>query len=394
LQETLRRRGPGQWVVTVILPTGTRLTQRLSTDVQGNIDVTQLLSDLADTAGKVVSTALPQFAQVGRRVRDGLLRSAIGVVQDIDWSAVGSYLLANSVGRIRQPETSTTTPLPSYIPQNSLRHPDAQLRFFRGSVLAGDVTEIRPDQVKIDDDGAAKCVSGRENELLIVQLLRPEIPTSNLLLPPGATLRLSRRGRGTTAVGVAVSFNDSLADQAVQLRARTGFSELTTVGTSLTDDEIRSLGARPTGAAICLMYLVLRTRDAASVNSALDGLLEAAANSPDATVIRAELEARAGDYKATLRDLLETIERGTPYIGQGVTFLADRLSLCAKFTEWSDAERQAILAALHQIEPFSANCDYAAPVTTYNGLHPAKPGSTRLSRAEFLGTTGFPITSS
>lgn len=402
LAPKLAHLGQSESLITITLPTGNELTFRYASQ---KFDIAEVLSKLEDAAGDIVATAMPRVAQVGRQVRQGVLEAAVGAFQDFNWSGlprnVSSYV-STSIGPLLRTTAGAIEPQPSYIPKHSFRHPEAQLRFFRGSVLDGNVTEVAPAEIKNKDVGDSKWVWDPADQLLIVQLLCPNQPTRNLLLPPGATLQLSRGSE----VGIAIAFGDRLTDQAVQLRARTFLAELTAIGKSLTTEELRSLGSKPTGAAVCLLYLVLRTRDADTVNMTLDALSEhEAGRSPDAAVIRAELAARSGDYRAALGNIREAIARGLPYFGQGVGTIADRLQLLEKITRpledahpatadsWSEHDRSAIKAALDRIEPFSANCDYSAPVTTYSGPHPAKPGTAPLTRAEFLGTTGFPISS-
>jgi hypothetical protein len=416
LQHKLSELEQGQWLIAATLPSGKRLTETLNigpggkieaVGPGGKIEAADLEAKLAEEMAQLLATSAPNIAHIRSKVYDGRLRAVGGALQNINWTGlagnVGSYLAAKTIAPFLSDTSQGAAPLPSYVPDHSFRHPDAQLRFFRGSVLSGDVAEIGAKDITIVDVDGAKHVSPPPDQFVIIQLLRPDESTANLLLPPGATLKLSRQTRaGLTSVRVAVSFGDPLADGAVQLRSRTNLSELVTIGESLTLDEIRDLGTKPISAAICLLYLLLRTRESDIVKLALDGLPDAAAKSPDAEAMRGELAARAGDHKTALHALLRAAELGLPYFGQGVTNLADRLNIYAKMLSaprrsdsdtawWTDNDRTAVSAALNRLEPFSAACDYSAPVTTYSGEEPIKPSFARLSRAEFLGTTGFPI---
>jgi hypothetical protein len=412
LQDVLDQRGAGAWVITVILPTGRSVTIRCRTEAGERFDLDMLLGKIKATNAKSAAGVLPRIEKVGPPERKGFRGIAQHVLHDFDWGSlpvnVGGLMLAKSIGRTRLAGFDFAHPTTGYVPEFSLRRPEAQLLFFRGSVLAGQVKELNTSDIKIQDVADGKIIKDPTEQLLIVQLLRPDSSPRNILLPPGATMKLSRlQYPDSAAVSVAISFGDNLADQAVQLRAGTFLSELTAVGTSLTVEEIRDLGRRPAGAAICLLYLLLRTRDPETVRMAVRSVTEGGgANSSDVAVIEAELAARAGDYAAALRGFLEATERGLPYFGQGVTTIADRLELFERMTRpintdfrspaaasWTDADQRAIHAALRKIEPFSANCDYSAPVTTYRGIEPTKPGPTRLSREQFLGITSFPIAS-
>lgn len=411
LDEKFHELGGGDWLVTAVLPTGKRVTQRIKSDAADAFDFGALFDKVSASIGDSIVAALPRVTQIGGPQPESWFRTATSAVQSVDWAAIpgtiSNYVLDKSIGRSRVRGFAVRPPITGYMPEYSIWLPEAQLRFFRGSVLGGDVKEISAKEIKAEDIDDAKCVSDPHNQLLIVQLLRPELPVSNMLLPPGATLRLLRyRKADAPAVSVAVSFGDRLTDEAVRLRARSALSELAAIAKHLTDEEVRGLGAKPTCAAVCLLYLLLREREPETVQLALQGLPPAAAESPDAAIIKAELTARAGDHRTAVDRLLEAMQRGMPFFGQGLTNLTDRLHLYETLTRkrgpddppsdiaWSADDHAAVKTALRKVTPFSANCDFSAPVTTYSGLHPAEPGAARLPRAEFLGTSGFPISSS
>jgi len=408
LDEKFHELGRGDWLVTAVLPTGKRVTQRIKSDAGDTLDFKGLFDKVSASISEAIVAALPRVTQISRPQPENWFRTATSALENVDWGGipgtVSNYVLDKSIGRSGLRGFAVRPPITGYMPEYPIRRPDAQLRFFRGSVLGADVKEISVSEIKAEDANDAKCVWDPTNQLLIVQLLQPDLPGRNLLLPPGATLQLLRhRKADTPAVSVAVSFNDRLTDQAVRLRARSALPELAAIARNLTDDEVRGLGAKPTGAAVCLLYLLLREREPETVELAVKGLPPAAAGSADITVIQAELAARAGDHRTAVDRLLETMQRGMPYFGQGLTNLTDRLHLYETITRprrlddpvsdiaWSTEDHTAVKAALRKVTPFSANCDFSAPVTTYSGLHPAKPSAARLARAEFLSTTGFPI---
>jgi hypothetical protein len=408
LDEKFHELGSGDWLVTALLPTGKRVTQRIKSDASDTLDFNTLFDKISASIGESIVAALPSVTQISSPPAESWLDTAKSTARSIDWGGLprtfGSFVLDKSIGRPKIMSFAVRPPITGYMPEYPIWRPDAQLRFFRGSVLGAEVKEISAGEIKAEDVDDAKCVSDPTNQLLIVQLLQPDLPGRNMLLPPGATLRLLRHLKADTpAVNVAVSFGDPLTDQAVRLRARSSLSELAAIARSLTDQEVYGFGAKPIGAAICLLYLLLRERTPETVELALKGLPPAAAGSADVTVIQAELAARAGDHRTAVDRLFETMRRGMPYFGQGLTNLTDRLHLYETLTRkrgpddppaditWSAEEHDAVKDALRKVTPFSANCDFSAPVTTYSGLHPAEPGAAPLSRDKFLGTTGFPI---
>jgi hypothetical protein len=397
LQQKLSDLGQGEWLVSIALPSGRHLSQTISTDAAGRIDTADLTGKLVGLAGEKLAGMVPAIARIGRDVHEGLPGLARVVFKDIDWKRIVGNVAGLAVEKSIGPllgSSETISPPSSFGPAHSLRHPDARLRFFRGSVLKGELAEITREQVKVEKVEDSVHISDFAGKLLIVQLLRPDLPTSNLLLPPGSVLRLSRQTRvDSAAVVIAIQFGDALVDQAVSLRAGASLSDLVTVAGNLTTDDVRAFGAKPTGAAVCLLYLILRAR-VEMVELAIQSLSTEAVKTPDAAVVKAELAARLGHHEKALTGFLEAAELGLPLFGQGVTYLSDRLNLYKKMfgsQQQNLAAAATVETVLNKLDPFSANCDYSAPVTTYSGPHPAKPGSTPLGRAEFVRMKGFAI---
>jgi hypothetical protein len=408
LEQKLQQLGEGEWLVTVALPTGKRLSVVVKTDSVGRIDAGDLASKLVNSASELLKAMLPTVAQIGKEVGGSSIAGPLAVVQNINWKGIVGNVMGLAVEKAMgalggigldtfQGLPQTASPPTSYGPAHPLHHPDARLCFFHGSVLDGTVKEIPQDKVSIQRFGDTTRVSDPGGELLIVQLLRPSAPASNFLLPRGSAVSLSpAQPDGAKAVSVSVTFGDSLTDHAVSFRAGDNLQELQTIAGGLTTHDVQSLREKPEGAAVCLLYLILRTRDVETVELALRSLPGDAGNAPDVAVIKAELAARRGQHRDALHGYLGATVIGLPWFGQGVSYLANRLRLYEKMMdrqslEFSNDDREKTTSVLQQIESFSASCDYSAPVTTYSGPHPARPGSASLTRTEFLATKGFPI---
>jgi len=408
LTKELETLGQGEWVLTLTLPTGKHLSTIVTTDPEGRIDTADLVAKLASSAAEMVSTSLPAVARIGRNVskHPWIAKAGLPRFQEIDWKGLAGNLAGRAVNMAigHGDDVETAVPPSSYGSKRSLRHPDAQLHFFRGSVLTGDVTEVAAGDIKVERANGSVQISDPEQKLLIIQLLRPDLPPNNLLLPPAAALRLSLRRQGDSDVVVAVTFGDPLADQAVGFRARANVSDLATVADHLTAEDVGAFAEKPVGAAVCLLYLILNEKDPETVELALRSLPEQAIGSPDAMVVKAELAARFGQTQAALRGFLDAAGRGLPWFGRGISYLVDRLGLYEKML-WaqrtnssasgspssSDDDGRAIEQALDALRPFARNANYSAPVTTYNGVHPVRPGSASITRSEFLSAKGFPI---
>ncbi|MGH8601510.1 MAG: hypothetical protein ACREXR_01625 [Gammaproteobacteria bacterium] len=410
LEKTIRKLEHGEWLVTLSLPSGKQIAATPNADHKGDIDLEKLAGQLIGAATEAIAAMFPGIAQIGRVVPDKRLAIALGVLKEINWRGLVGNLARLAMERAIPSLLSSSDPASSpssYGPHFSLRHADARLRFYRGSAFKGGLQELRSDEViieSVEDEIHISSGADAAHAAIIVQLLRPEKPSSSSILPPGATLRLSKpKHTAEVTVDIAVTFGDTLADQAVRLRAGANLSQLVTVATNITDADLLTLKAKPVGAAVCLLYLLLRTRESSFIESAIASVPEAATKAPDVAVIKGELAARSGEHRRAIRCFLESVELGVPFFGQGLSYLSDRLSLYRK-NPLQDAsadpdasqvpsreDEEAIDAALRTIEPFSANCDFSAPVTTYYGLQPETPGQAPLPRADFNRFTGFPI---
>jgi hypothetical protein len=409
LEQKLRELGGGEWLVTVALPSGKKLSMTVKTDSAGRIDTDDLARRLANSAGEMLKAVIPTIAHIGREVGDPSVGAPLSALQNIDWKNITKNLAGLAVDKVVNTINTMSTfggvprrlpripSRPAGYPTHGLHRPDARLCFFRGSVLNGEVWEIPEDHLRIERFGDATRVSDPDGQLLIVQVLRPDAPASNFLLPRGSAINLARTRSGAAkVVDIAVTFGDPLTDNAVSLRAGANLPELQTIAGSLTAEDVQGLQKKPEGAAVCLLYLILRTRDADIVEGALQSLPGDAREAPDVAVVRAELAARHGDHKAALATLLEAANKGLPWFGQGVSYMANRLRLYERMEDsgasaFADHDPKEISLALQRVEAFSTSCDYSAPVTTYSGPHPTTPGTESLTRAEFLATKGFPI---
>lgn len=400
LDSELAALGEGQWDVIIALPSGRHFGTTVNVNSSGEADTGDIANRLEASADKVAAASAPSVARIGNNIAgQSWLTRLPGNVKSIDWKGLAgnvAVLAVNATGFRYALETAPAIgPRLRYGSTRSLRHPTAKLTFFRGPVFSGGLSEIAVTDLKIEMSEGAMTISDPGQKPLVITLLRPDLPPTNVILPPATTLHLSlQKHDSSEAVVVAVGFNDAFTDQAVSFRARNSLYELTTMAENLTLEEIGNLGAKPAGAAVCLSYLILNTRNSETVRFAIDGLSEEAKNSPDAALIIAEASARDGNPLSAMPQFLDASRRGLPWFGAGLGLLVDRLALYQKMMSVQKASPEfagELKTAIDKLAPFAANTDYSAPVTTYTGSNPIKPGSASTARAEFLSAPGFPI---
>jgi hypothetical protein len=61
----LGKLGQGEWLVTVALPSGRRLSHAVRTDAEGHIDTADLTAKLMSSAGEILAAMLPAIVQIG-----------------------------------------------------------------------------------------------------------------------------------------------------------------------------------------------------------------------------------------------------------------------------------------------------------------------------------------
>jgi hypothetical protein len=387
LQDKLAQVGPGEWLITFLLPSGNTLNRAAKTDTEGRLDWAPPITDLQeimDIADFEVTPALTTiyFAQKERSGSDILNRIWSGVEEIKEHLFSWQKIASNEYSKLGSFRNSRSARL--------------RFRFYHCPLLSDDdFRKIRPLDVLINKREKSTEISDAHDRALLVQVFRFTTPPLNLALPPGSTLVLCSEAddQMPPCLRLSIRFNDDLADLINELTTRGRLAELEILAREFGEAELRELKTKPVGAALSLLHFLLRTRETEFVEAALSSLSDVATLTPDVYAMKAELLARSGQHEAALAGFLQAANAGLPIFANSLTYIIDRLHLYEKVAHVTARKgRQAggilprnkeIGHALERVVPFGAHCIWSAPVIlAYPGVHPSKPGVAAFSIIE------------
>jgi hypothetical protein len=269
-------------------------------------------------------------------------------------------------------------------------HP-AGLRAFKGSPMHGLAQEQPPFTAIKTQPAQARFTatfSASNTSANLVQLLQPEQPPLNFILPagPDQTCRfLLALQEG--AYEFDVELENLAADALLRYLERGLIAEVGSLISAetpaLISEELLLGKVSDPIAATVAAYSLLRLGELDRLHEWTENLFNWFPWLPDGAVIRAEHLARTGKHTIALTRLLELENRGLPFFSDGVSYAVNRLRQYVEGRDTSQVSQNDLDQGknlLNRIKPFSLFMDYKRSVTCYMGLDPNQPADVDLGK--------------
>jgi hypothetical protein len=273
------------------------------------------------------------------------------------------------------------------------------VRGFRGNLLAGPPQEVfTPLLTRQQKALPAGCLEFEIcPEVSMVQVLQPDIPPLNIMVPasrnePGgrqvqpqpATIVFQQADEGRFLV--TVHPRDVIADALLQY-AKEGYSaELSNlVGERFDANTAEKLLEEKTGAPITAAvaaYLLLRLGDIDRLHDWTRNLCDWFPWLADGVAICGEHLARRGRHREAFEVFLRLSQRGLPICSAGLAFVIDRLRryLSLSAANFPPAKLEAARALVEQLQPYATYADNRLLLLAFTGLDPANPDDRSVAR--------------
>ncbi|MDW7597430.1 MULTISPECIES: hypothetical protein [Azospirillum] len=373
--------GTGDYLLTVLLPFGTQITQRISVTNGGGIDFAALCRRVA---------LHPSVADLLNNIMGNRLVNRMA-----DWASWAFGAPSATVA---------TASKPLNLEQMGAVAGDAtaKVRLYNG-VAFGGLHRATADTMDVQYGQGALHVFGTNTpQAATIQILQPNRTPINVVVPPGAVASVSLDDRRSAAAArVTLTLGVGIVDEMVRLRTDSRLQDIVTVVASLSRDDIDRYIAQHTGAAVATTYALLRTAPASLVDAAIAALDARPVRFADVALIRAERAARDGRYADALLGFVAAADRGLPMFSYGMNYLIDRLRFYA-MTGHSTAQGRALnlpasdlataSSALERYQRFALFTDFDEAVLTYTGLDPEAPDNETLAPSDFSTSDGMALT--
>lgn len=213
-----------------------------------------------------------------------------------------------------------------------------------------------------------------------VQIIDPDVPPLNVVVPPASSLAISHDGDGVRCVDLVTGL--ACADDLLRLRREQRLDEFATMVTSLGPDVVKRHSELLLSGALVMAYALLRSGSPEQMREASQHLLLARPDDPDVLAIAGELWAREGNHIAAMRCFLDALTYGLPAFSFGLNYIVERLRLysVAKIlapTEDQQPEIDGLIASskerFEQVQAVALRMDFEGAVTAYEGYDPSNP---------------------
>lgn len=387
LGPVLKSLSPSDYSVSIILPTGTKIGQEVTIRSDGAIDLLDIARRLATSPSVEAFVRQSLSSGIADRVQTWTERMR-DVVEE------KAPLFGRVVDRLSSATVGPTSNRP-------FEH-RVKIRFFEAKGdgwRPGDKDRLRVRHV----GGVARIASQSATRPVVVQVLRPGHAALNIMLPPGATLRLTapHDADRSAAANAEVDFGVGLVNDIMKLRLEGRLDELAAVMRSLRTAEINEFAEERQGAALVAVYALLRTADRELAVRAVHEMHARLPNSADMQVMRAEMAALRGDHQAALEGFLSVRAVGLPAFSYGLNYLVNRLRFyvqCGIKGEQvgsfgiKGTELTAARDALRFAQLYAVFTDFEQPTTTFTGLALDDPDDDWLERDAIDGLAGRELT--
>lgn len=379
LPTVLNSLSAGDYVFSVALPVGTRISQQVRVDGHGSVDVTKVVEDLK---------ALPSVDAFLKSHVAGTFTDAMGTGFDGLLAALGDR--APSIGAVLDrfgvalgragPSTDDHV---------------IQVRAFE--VTGSAWSEVKPDALSIKASGSGQRIRSRSGVRLALQMLRAGRAALNVVLPPGSDLVLSAPvdADQSAVADTTVDFGVVLINELLALRMEGRLDEVATVSQELDLSEIEGFQAERVGAATLAMYVLLRTGNREGA-AELAARLRQKGPSVDAHIVLAEVAALSGRHREALIEIRAAGEDGLPDFSYGLNYMTNRLRFYIQCE--ASGKLETLRLEPHELDGFdrlferaqgvALFTDFSEPTLTFTGLDPVDPDDERLSQEALDALSG------
>lgn len=361
----------GDYLFSVTLPVGTRISQQVRVDAHGSVDVAKVVEDLK---------ALPSVGSFLKSRLTGAFRDTVSTGFD------------GFLGALKSQSTSIGTVLNRF--GTSMGGADRSLDDHLVKVRAFEVTgtawsEVKPDAFSITARGSGQRIRAGSGVRLGMQVLRAGHAALNVVLPPGSDLVLSAPvdADQSAAAETTIDFGVGLINELLALRTEGRFDEVATVSQELDLSEIEGFEAEHVGAATLAMYIILRTGDKRSALELAKRFKEKG-SSVDAHVVLAEIAALNGRHREALIELRAAGKAGLPDFSYGLNYMTNRLRFyiqCAASGKLDTlrlepSDLDGFDRLFERAQGVALFTDFSEPTLTFTGLDAADPDDENLPK--------------
>ncbi|AWN52161.1 hypothetical protein [Methylobacterium sp. 17Sr1-1] len=380
LASTLNTLSAGDYIFSVALPVGTRISQQVRIDEHGAVDVTKVVEDLK---------ALPSV--------DAFLKDHL--VTMLGETARSGF--DDAMRFVRRHSSSFNAAVVRFgVQLEEIRHaPDDHLVKVRAFGITDSVwSEAASGAVSIEARGSGQRIRSEAGVRLGLQVLRAGHAALNVVLPAGSDLVLSApvdADRSIAAAETTVDLGVGLINELQALRMEGRLDEVATVSQELHLSEIEGFEAQRVGAATLAMYVLLRTGERQGAAELAGRLVEKGA-SADAHVVLAETAALSGRHRQALAELRAAGEVGLPDFSYGLNYMTNRMRFYIQCRAsgtlntlgLEPGDPDGLDSLFERAQGVSLFTDFSEPTLTFTGLDPSDPDDERLSEEVVAALSG------
>lgn len=394
-------------------------------DACRNLDVEARDKDFTLLAKGKLCDVLPRLRRVDRLtfVVPGEARFTINTENDSNVQSVASQALEHlrAIARrrgIREAEAGDFGNVG--VEASAIANPKTQTtqgrswtaRLFSGNPLLNEDLQWKDFEDEFSN-GWAKL--DRSSDFRIVQLLEPQTPGLNVVIPPDTPVDLEIRRLDAVNVGIVGDHNEARdpgvadvrkttagparhvltvhllepgAEQILSLRSEGYYELIAASARNISDERLAKLLDENYGAALVYCYARMRATHAHDLRKLLSTPCPFSVRT-DICLLRGELNARKGYHKLAVADFNNALLGGMPCATVGLNILIDRIAFYTNSANSAKGGKKDSLASAIQdlrekrplilrLRRFAHYCDMSQPIVQYSGCHPALPDDRRV----------------